>query len=76
MNTSDRAPTTVLQKGTNQFVIAAPAASMLGYYLGNHLGLSPDIVIPTVALFMAAITTLGNLFRNLAREKGWTKYIG
>ena len=75
-NTSERNPNSVNQTGANQLLITAPLASLFGYYLGNNLGLPLEVVTPSVAVFMAIVTTLGNLLRNLASEKGWTKYIG
>jgi len=76
MNSSTRNPSTVFQTGTNQLMIAAPLASLLGYYLGTHLGMSPDIVIPAVAVFMGLVSTVGTLLKNVFEINGWTKYIG
>jgi hypothetical protein len=76
INTSERKPTTVIQKGANQLVIAAPLASLFGYYISVSLGMPDEVVIPAVAVFMAVVTTAGNFLRNVFEAKGWTKYIG
>ena len=74
-NTSDRNPNSVNQTGFNQIAIATPAVSLLGYWLAKK-GIPPEVLAPIAALAMAVITTLGTFVRNIAKEKGWTKYIG
>jgi len=74
MNTSDRNPNSATQTGANQVIIAAPIASLIGYWLGQAY--PPEVVAPAVALVMAGVTTLGTILRNIIKEKGWTKYIG
>ena len=75
MNNSTRNPNSVRQTGMNQVAIAAPAVSLLGYWLAGK-GVPPEVLAPIAALGMSLITTLGTLARNIAEEKGWTKYIG
>jgi hypothetical protein len=75
MNQSERNPNSVNQTGVNQIAIATPAVSLLGYWLAKK-GIPPEALAPIAALAMALVTTLGTLIRNIAKEKGWTKYIG
>ena len=75
MNKSTRNPNSVNQTGFNQVAIATPAVSLLGYWLATK-GVPPEVLAPIAALAMALVTTLGTFFRNVAEEKGWTKYIG
>ena len=75
-NTSERKPTTVIQKGANQLIIAAPLASLMGYYLSTSLGMPDEVVIPAVAVFMALVSTVGTFLKNIFEINGWTKYIG
>jgi hypothetical protein len=74
MNKSDRNPNSVAQTGVNQIGLGLAVSSLVGYWLGQSL--PPEVVAPAVALVMAGVTTLGTVLRNIASEKGWTKYIG
>ena len=75
MNNSTRNPNSVAATARNQVVFAAPAVSLLAYWLGSK-GLPPEILAAVTALAMAVITVVGTLARNIAESKGWTKYLG
>ncbi len=73
-NKTERSPNSATQTAVNHAVGVVPIASLAGWWLSTK-GLPPEVVAPASAVMVSVLTTVGTIVRNVAKEKGWAKYI-